>query len=74
MRNTNVGILLALLVALSAGLAEATVAGKNLPAPLCSRDTTPLDQAWSSLRPAAKAVAQASECPSVDVAPSQGML
>ncbi|MDE2808198.1 MAG: collagenase [Gemmatimonadota bacterium] len=63
---------MALLVALSTGLAEATVTGESLPAPLCSRDTTSPEQEWSSLRPAAKAVAQASECPSVDVAALTG--
>ncbi|MDE2706370.1 MAG: collagenase, partial [Gemmatimonadota bacterium] len=63
---------MALLVALSTGLAEATVAGESLPISLGSRDTTPLDQEWSSLRPAAKAVAQASECLSVDVAALTG--
>ena len=72
MRNTNIGILLTLLVALSAGLAEATVAGASLSPPLCSRSTTPTEQEWSSLRPAAKAVAQASECLSVDVAALTG--
>ena len=72
MRNTNVGILLTLLVALSTGLAEATVAGESLPTPLCSRDTTSPEQEWSSLRPAAKAVAQASECLSIDVAALTG--
>ena len=72
MRNTNVGILMALLVALSAGLVEATVAGESLPISLGSRDTTPLDQEWPSLRPAAKAVAQVSDCPSVDVAALTG--
>ena len=64
MRNTNVGILLALLVALSTGLAEARVAfhvDESLP-----------EQEWSSLRPAAKAVAQASDCLSVDVAALTG--
>ncbi len=74
MRNTNIGILTALLVALSTGLAEATVAGtiQSPLAPLYSRDTTPLEQEWSSLRPAAKAVAQASECLSIDVAALTG--
>ena len=72
MHNTNIGILMALLVALSTGLAEATVAGESLPISLSSRDTTPLDQAWSSLRPAPKTVAQASDCPSVDVAALTG--
>ena len=50
MRNTNIVILMALLMALSTGLAEATVAGESLPISLGSRDTTPLDQEWSSLR------------------------
>ncbi|MCY3788693.1 MAG: collagenase [Gemmatimonadetes bacterium] len=72
MRNTNVGILLTLLVALSAGLAEATVAGESLSTPLRSRDTTSPEQEWSSLHPAAKAVAQASDCLSVDVAALTG--
>ena len=72
MHNANIVILMALLVALSAGLAEATVAGESLSTPLRSRDTTPLDQEWSSLRPAAKAVAQASDCLSVDVAALTG--
>ena len=72
MCNTNVGILMALLMALSAGLAEATVAGESLSVPLRSRDTTSPEQEWSSLRPAAKTVAQASDCPSVDVAPLTG--
>ena len=72
MRNTNVGILLTLLVALSMDLAEANVTGESLPTPLCSRDTTSPEQEWSSLRPAAKAVAQASECLSVDVAALTG--
>ena len=72
MRNTNIGILMALLVALSTGLAEATVAGESLPISLSSRGTTSLEQEWSSLRPAAKAVAQASECLSVDVAALTG--
>ena len=72
MRNTNVGILLTLLVALNTGLAEANVADESLPAPLCSRDTTSPEQEWSSLRPAAKAVAQASDCLSVDVAALTG--
>ncbi|MDE2737820.1 MAG: collagenase [Gemmatimonadota bacterium] len=72
MRNTNIGILMALLVSLSTGLAEATVAGESLPISLSSRDTTPLDQAWSSLRPAPKTVAQADDCPSVDVAALNG--
>ena len=72
MHNTNVGILLPLLVALSTGLAEATVANESLPAPLYSRGTTSPEQEWPSLRPAAKAVAQASECLSVDVAALTG--
>ena len=71
MHNTNVGILLTLLMALSTGLAEANVADESLPTPL-SRDTTSPEQEWSSLRPAAKAVAQASECLSVDVAALTG--
>ena len=57
MYNTNVGILLALFIALSTGLAEARVAGVSQPV---------------SLRPAAKATAQASNCPSVDVAAFTG--
>ena len=72
MRNTNIGILMSLLMALSAGLAEATVAGESLSTPLRSRDTTSPEQEWSSLRLAAKAVAQASDCPSVDVAALTG--
>ena len=72
MRNTNAGILLTLLVTLSTGLAEATVAGESLPIPLCRRDTISPEQEWSSLRPAAKAVAQASDCLSVDVAALTG--
>ena len=57
MYNTNVGILLVLLIALGTGLAEARVAGVSQPV---------------SLRPAAKATAQASNCPSVDVAAFTG--
>ena len=41
-------------------------------APLSSKNTTSPEQEWSSLRPAAKAVAQASDCPSVDVAALTG--
>ncbi len=69
MHNTNVGILLTLLVALSTGLAEANVADESQSsiAPLCSRDTSSPEQEWPLLRPAAKAVAQASDCSSVDV-------
>ena len=48
------------------------VAGVSQSAPLCSRDTSPPEQEWSSLRPAAKATAQASNCPSVDVAAFTG--
>ena len=74
MTKTNVGILTALLVALSTGLADARVASESQPSPtpLCSRDISSPEQEWSSLRPAAKAVAQASECPSVDVAALTG--
>ena len=76
MRNTDIGILMALLVALSTGLAEARVAGESHPSQssLCSRATTsqswgtkPPEQAWSSLPSAAKAVVQEANCPSVDV-------
>ena len=48
------------------------VAGVSQSAPLCSRDTSPPEQEWSSLRPAAKATTQASNCPSVDVAAFTG--
>ena len=74
MRNTNVGILLTLLVALSTSLAEASTVGEILSssAPLSSKNTTSPEQEWSSLRPAAKAAAQASECLSVDVAALTG--
>ena len=76
MRNTDIGILMALLVALSTGLAEARVAGESHPSQssLCSRATTsqswgtkPPEQAWSSLPSAAKAMVQEANCPSVDV-------
>ena len=72
MHNTNIGILTALFIALSTGLAEARVAGVSQPVSLWSGDTTPPQQEWSSLRPAAKAVAQASNCSSVDVAALTG--
>ena len=75
MINTNVCVLATLLVALSSGLAEARVAsrmGESQPVPLRSRDTTSPEQERSSLRPAAKAVALASDCPSVDVAALTG--
>ena len=76
MRNTDIGILMALLVALSTGLAEARVAGESHPpqSSLCSRATTPQawgteppEQEWSSLPPAAKVAVQEANCPSVDV-------
>ena len=76
MRNTKVGILTALLVTLSTGLAEARVAGENHPSQssLCSRvptsqswGTEPPEQEWSSLSPAAKVAVQEANCPSVDV-------
>ena len=72
MRNTNVGILLPLLVALSTGLAEATVANESLPAPLYSRDTSSPQQEWPVPRPAAKATVQEGTCPSPDVAALAG--
>ena len=74
MRNTNVGILMALLAVLSTGLAEARVAGESQSslAPFCSRGTTSPDQEWSSFRPAAKAAVQGGTCPSVDVAALAG--
>ena len=68
MHNTNVGILTILLVALSTGLAES----RPSHTPLCTRDISSPEQEWSSLRPAAKAVAQVSECSSVDVAALTG--
>ena len=84
MPNTNVSTLIALLVALGTGLAEANVADESQPVPLCSRATT--SQSWdtdppseqegssphSSPPPAAKAVAQAANCPSVDAAALTG--
>ena len=70
--STNVGILLALLIPLSTGLAAARVAGVSQPVSLCSRDISSPEQRWSSSQPAAKAVALASACPSVDVAALTG--
>ena len=72
MHNTSIGILLALFIALSTGMTEARVAGVSQPVSLWSGDTTPPQQEWSSPRPAAKAVAQASNCSSVDVAALTG--
>ena len=72
MHNTNAVILLALFIALSTGLAEARVAGGSQSVSLCSRDTSPPQQEWSSLRPAAKATAQEGVCSSVDVAALTG--
>ena len=53
MRNTNVGILLTLLVALSTSLAEANVAGTSQSplAPLYSRDTSSPQQEWPVATP-----------------------
>ena len=72
MTNVNVGILMALIVALSASLAEARVADESQPVPLCSRAITSPEQEWSSPHPAGKAVAQAADCPSVDAAALTG--
>ena len=68
MHTTNVGILTALFIALSTGLAEARVTGDSQPVALIS----PPQQEWSSPRPAAKATAQASDCSSADVAALTG--
>ena len=73
MTNANVGILMALLVVLSSGPTQASVAalaGENQPVPLWSRSATSPEQEWSSPRPAAKA--QADACPSIDVAALTG--
>ena len=72
MRNANVIILMALLVAWSTGLAEASVAAfageSHPPQPsFCSRATALPEQEWSSLRSAAKVAVQEANCPSVDV-------
>ena len=72
MRNTNVSILMILLVALSTGLAEPRVADESQPDPFCSRDTTLPEQEWPSLYPAAKTTVQGGTCPSVDVATLTG--
>ena len=58
MRNANIGVLMALLVALSTGLAEARVADESHPPQLlpCSRAIASPDQAWSP-PPAAKQLA-----------------
>ena len=60
MTNRHVGILVALLTALSTGLAaarDAALAGESQPVPLCSRAVTSPEQEWSSPRPAAKRLA-----------------
>ena len=66
MRNTNVSILTALLVALSTGLAKASVADESHPPQLlpCSRALASPDQAWSSPPPAAKQLANLNVGPS----------
>ena len=59
MPNTNVSTLIALLAALSTGLAKASVADESSPPPLlpCSRAIAAPQQAWSSPPPAAKRLA-----------------
>ena len=72
MHNTNVSPLIALVVALSTGLAKASVADESQPPQLlpCSRaavsqtwDLESPDQAWSSPPPAAKRLANLDEGP-----------
>ena len=73
MRNTNIGILTALLVVLSTGIAEATVAGESLPISLYSRDTTPLEQSGRRCAPRPRQWRKRlSACP-LTLPPSQGM-
>ena len=57
MTNANVGILMVLLVVLSTGPTQASVAGESQSVPPCSRAAASPEQEWWSPRPAAKRLA-----------------